>query len=242
MRIPAWCAVLLWGVLTLTGARAGGEYRLLVLDGFLVKWGDPELGRGAVVSYALARREMRFQDARNCPGMRPAAAIAPDLSESRIERELENAFAAWEAVADLRFVPAPDPDQADILIGAQLQPHGYAYANVDRQGAGAHPALAAGFGPSARPRGPAERVDTIRRSLICLNPTRSWKSGFDGELTVYDLRYTLMHEIGHAIGLDHPHASGELMSFRYEETFRAPQPGDIAGAVRLYGPPEAASR
>ena len=29
------------------------------------------------------------------------------------------------------------------------------------------------------------------------------------------------------------------MDFRYEERFRAPQPGDIAGAVALYGPSRA---
>ena len=76
----------------------------------------------------------------------------------------------------------------------------------------------------------------IGRSLICLNPRQPWKIGFDGDLKVYDLRYTLAHEIGHAIGLDHPSPSGQLMSYRYDEGQPGLQPGDIKGAALLYGP------
>jgi hypothetical protein len=71
---------------------------------------------------------------------------------------------------------------------------------------------------------------------MCLSPEERWKIGFDGDLDVYDLRYALLHEIGHAIGLDHPALAGQLMDFRYLERFRAPQTGDILGAVALYGP------
>jgi hypothetical protein len=52
---------------------------------------------------------------------------------------------------------------------------------------------------------------------------------------VYDLRYTLTHEIGHAIGLDHPGTTSQVMSYRYEERFATLQPGDIRGAAALYG-------
>src|SRR5690606_1561780 len=58
----------------------------------------------------------------------------------------------------------------------------------------------------------------------------------DGNLDVYDLRYTIAHEIGHAIGLDHPGPAGQLMSYRYDEKQTGPQPGDINGAAMLYGP------
>ena len=70
-------------------------------------------------------------------------------------------------------------------------------------------------------------VSGISQSLICLNPATRWKIGFDGDLDVYDLRYTIAHEIGHAIGLDHPSAEGQLMSYRYVERGRALQPGDV---------------
>jgi hypothetical protein len=69
-----------------------------------------------------------------------------------------------------------------------------------------------------------------------------WKVGFDGNLDVYDLRYTLEHEIGHAIGLDHPSPSGQLMSYRYDEGQSGLQSGDIKGAALLYGPKPGAKR
>ena len=80
-----------------------------------------------------------------------------------------------------------------------------------------------------------EPVKPISRSLICLNPTRQWKVGFDGDLQRYDLRYTFAHEIGHAIGLDHPMGAGQIMGYRYEERFRELQAGDISGVIQLYG-------
>ena len=119
-----------------------------------------------------------------------------------------------------RFRETSDTASAGILIGAQAQPLGRAFTNV---------ALKQGTG-----RKPCKKV--IGRSLICLNPKQPWKVGFDGRLGVYDLRYTIAHEIGHAIGLDHPSAAGQLMSYRYDEKQTGLQPGDIKGAVLLYGP------
>jgi predicted Zn-dependent protease len=123
----------------------------------------------------------------------------------------------WEAVADISFEPADDPHEADILIGAMAIPRGRAFANVAYD--------------------TTERSETrkLDQALICLNPNERWKIGFGGDAGAYDLRYTIAHEIGHAIGLNHPGPSGQLMGFQYAESFRALQPGDMAGAVALYG-------
>ena len=145
-------------------------------------------------------------------------------------RRLFETIGVWEAVAGVRFLETADITGADILIGAETSPRGFAFTNVDHARTGLTPVSST-----------AVQVRPIQKSLICLNPTKLWKIGFDGNLEIYDIRYTIAHEVGHAIGLDHPSPSGELMSFRYTEDFRTLQPGDVAGAVALYGEAGAAS-
>jgi hypothetical protein len=199
-------------------AGALADSRLLVLDGTNVKWGAPAFGTGATVTFALATAAAEFADARNCRSLAPVDAVlrSSHLAADTLHSEVQAAFAAWSAVADVTFREAA-PAAADILIGAQGDPFGVAFTNV--------------WHGAATAAGPAP----ITRSVICLNPDAGWKVGFDGNLKVYDLRYTIEHEIGHALGLDHPGVPGVLMDFRYTEMFRVPQPGDIAAIDLLYG-------
>jgi hypothetical protein len=118
----------------------------------------------------------------------------------------------------LSFHEVSDVRDADIVFGAQGRPRGRAFANV-----------------AYAPYDPKEGVRTIEKALVCLNPEHEWKVGFDGNEDVYDIRYTLIHEIGHAIGLDHPGPSGQVMGFRYTEAFSELQSGDLYGVRLLYG-------
>jgi hypothetical protein len=194
-------------------------FRVLDLDGTLVQWGSPRRSGTVTVTYAFAQRSARYDRARNCQAMDPVDGLLARsaLSFEALRREARIAFSMWEAVADIRFHEVADPAEAGILIGAQSEPQGHAFADVR-------------YVPGESPWG------RIERSLICLNPEKRWKIGFDGNLRVYDLRYTLAHEIGHAIGLDHPEPGGQLMSARYGEQFRTLQDGDVRGAIQLYGP------
>jgi hypothetical protein len=195
------------------------SYRHLILDGHSLKWGEPAFGTGAKVTFALVETVTHFGKTRNCSSMTSLAGLLSRnaISTAGFRRELDSALAAWEAVADISF-SAADPAVADILIGAQSEPAGFAFANVEYDEAGSAPGLR-----------------SLSRSLVCFNPVRRWKIGFDGNLDVYDLRYVLMHEIGHAIGLNHPFARGQLMTHKYVEEFRRLQPGDIHGVETLYG-------
>jgi hypothetical protein len=204
-----------------SGAAASEQFELLRLDGGYLKWGASRLGTPAHVRYAFVTAPMRFTGAINCDTMVPLDRLleASHIDGSRFREEVTAAFAMWQRVADITFAETSDPASADVLIGAQAIPRAFAFTNVDYDHADASP------------------VRSIAKSLICLNPAKSWKIGFDGSMDVYDLRYVIAHEVGHAIGLDHPSPSGQLMSFRYGEDFRSLRPGDASGAVALYGKP-----
>ncbi len=200
-------------------AHAGEDgYRLLELDGYKVKWGDRQLGVGASISYAFAGQTLRFDDARNCRDLAPMQTLlGENLSMETLAHETAAAFRVWERAAGLSFHQVADARDADIVLGVQGEPSGRAFANVS-------------YSPDLE-----EGVRAIEQALVCLNPTHEWKVGFDGDPDVYDIRYTLIHEIGHAIGLDHPGPSGQLMAFRYTEDFDNLQPGDVRGVQLLYG-------
>jgi hypothetical protein len=221
MRLWIPCLILAASVALLPdGAWAEDGYQLLELDGHLMKWGPEKLGTGATVSYAFITQAMSFADARNCRDMIPIDGLvaAAGIVPPRFRSEVAAAFAQWSNAVGISFQAVDDPAQAQILIGAQAEPQGRAFTNVAYRKSG------------------DGHIRGLEQSLICLNPTKPWKIGFTGDLEVYDLRYVFTHEIGHAIGLDHPGPSGQLMSFCYEERFREPQPGDLAGAIALYGP------
>jgi hypothetical protein len=209
---------LLWPLLSAAGAADAESYKILRLDGNNVRW-QPVGGKPPVISYAIATQQMGFPGARNCQKI-----TAPDellaasaLTIATFRDEVAAAFAMWQAVADIRFREADSVDEADIVLGAQVEPTGHAFADVFYDAAS------------------RERLKPISKALVCLNPSKAWKIGFNGDLRTYDIRYTIAHEIGHAIGLDHPNGAGQIMGYRYEERFRQLQPGDVAGAVVLYG-------
>ncbi len=201
-------------------AQDAAGYRLLKLDGRAVKWGAPAYGEEAIVTYAVLGTDRTFDDARNCQAMGP---VDPILSFNGIERRefdaaVIAAFRTWEAISGVRFEKAADPANANILIGIDLGTHGWAHADVKTEGAGG-------------------AIDVITRGLVCLNTEKSWKIGFGADPQAQDIKYTLTHEIGHAIGLNHASPHGQVMSFNYTEDFNDLQPGDIAGAQALYGAP-----
>ncbi len=204
-----------------TSALAEQGYRLLLLDSRPVKWGRQVLGSGARVTYAFARREMHFPKALNCPLVLPMDRLLSrsGLSAAAFAESFAQAARMWEEATDVTFLRVENPEAADIVVGARGEPGGWAYADVVH-----------------RPTAEGEAAP-IEHATICFNPQRRWKLGFDGDTSVFDLRYTAAHELGHAIGLDHAGPSGEIMSFKYEELYAALQAGDRAGAVRLYGPP-----
>ncbi|MDH4983342.1 matrixin family metalloprotease [Hyphomicrobium sp. D-2] len=245
---PSFIGALSGGTALLVAASAfagGGStylgFRLLDMEQKSVRWHTPVLGSGATITYAFVTEPVTSEGARNCARMQSAAMAytRSGIAEQDFRNETAEAFRMWEKVANLAFREISDPAEANILIGAQADPIGRAFTNVAlKASATDNGGLTTASVAATTISGAADQPATnkvIGRSLICLNPEQPWKIGFDGRLQVYDLRYTMAHEIGHAIGLDHPSASGQLMSYRYDERHQGLQPGDIEGAVTLYG-------
>ena len=200
-------------------------YRLLRFTGAPMKWGAGRLGSSATVTWRLASKPRAFEGARNCGAVTPIedALEASEISREAFEGEMRKAMRMWEDVAGVSFRRARQGERADLVVGAQLNPRGRAFTNVSAT------RMVEVAGRS--------RVDRLDQAVICLNPNRPWKVGFDGDLKVYDLRHTLAHEIGHVIGLDHVGASGAVMAFRYDERHVGLTRGDVVGAQRIYGLP-----
>jgi Matrixin len=203
---------------TAAGTPSGKDalgFRLLNLEQTSVRWGTDGQSP-TTVTYAFAEHPVAIDGAENCKALVPMDGLleSSGISQSVLRREAEAAFDLWEQAANIRFHEIAEVATAGIVIGAQQHPDGRAFADVMTR---------------------RDHSGQIEKALICLNPRQPWKAGFDGNLAVYDLRYTIAHEIGHAIGLDHPGPSGQVMSYGYHEEFRTLQAGDIDGAVALYG-------
>jgi len=197
-------------------ARAQDTYRLLLIDEHPVKWGAPERGTGATITYHLAGEASKGGNV-NCRGITP---LAPLLSYSHIGHRtfgeaLDAAVRAWESAADVRFVRVGDDQPANLTISAEQIPDGVAFTDVTTASS-------------------ATSITPLESAIICLNPRVRW-SAAPHDKHAKALTYVLEHEIGHALGLDHPGPEGELMSFEYSDTIRTLQPGDIEGIVSLYG-------
>lgn len=196
-------------------------FTLLVLEGKPVKWAAQAPGAPAVVRYSFVDEPLIREHARNCRNMEPfpASMAAGSISFDNIAGEFRTAFDRWHQIAGIEFVEVEADSDASLLLGVQSRARGIAYADVVAESNDD-----AAFG-------------NIREAVICLNPNLIWNFGFDGNISTRDVRYVALHEIGHAIGLDHVRGRRPtVMNFRYTETFSGLQPGDIAGARLLYGP------
>ncbi|MGH8613454.1 MAG: matrixin family metalloprotease [Gammaproteobacteria bacterium] len=180
------------------------------------KWGPPAFGTGATVSWSL------MPTGTSCAAEGGGCAISAlnAFMPVGFQSQIQNAFNAWSAVADITFVQIPDDGAAfnAPTASGNIRVGGHA---LD----GPSGTLAHGFFPLNN--------GLTAAGDIHFDTAELWTIGFPGP--GFDIFQVMAHEIGHAIGLDHTAVPNSLMNPFYTEAFSGPQTDDIAGAQFIYG-------
>lgn len=186
------------------------------------KWGDSAMGTGANVTYSF------MPTGTNCEGFEGEACSITSFDDyfgvpDWIE-DIESAFSAWSSVSNITFTEIFDDgadeglyssDSGDIRIGMHSLSWYLGHANFPVD-------LAEPYGDSG--------------GDVHINTDTNWMYGSDVAYksgNIYSLYATMVHEVGHAIGIGH---SDEYSMMYYQHTdLMELLSDDIAAAQYIYG-------
>lgn len=138
-----------------------------------------------------------------------------DITDATHKQAVNDAFDDWEAVSNVQFSMLSDGSDADIDVYFQV---------IDGDG----PTLAQAR-QTYTDSGSPGTIEAFINVEIEFDPAEMVNAG-------YDLFHSVaLHEIGHALGLDHVEDPNQLMYATYTADFTEPAAGDIAGLQVLYG-------
>lgn len=135
------------------------------------------------------------------------------IMDDSFKFEISQAFSEWENIADIRFALVEDSRDVDIRFGWQ---------DIDLSG-----------GVLARTTVPT--IGPLSNVLVALDVNESWFTNGDAPVNQIDFSSTVIHEIGHAIGIGHSQSAEALMHANYSTTTFTLQQDDIDAAIFIYG-------
>ena len=199
----------------LMGSETSAEF---VLKG--EKWGPSTQGTsGGIVTYSFMGSGISFSD--ESYGDSIAISSLPSFQACFIT-DIQNAFAAWQAVASIQFVQVNDSGSAFNASGATGDIRIGAHAFDGPSGVLAH----AYYPP---PNGASAAGD------MHFDRQENWTCNTSG----LDIGVVALHEIGHSLGLDHEDDTLAVMNRYYNPGLAGLQSDDINGAAAIYGGPVA---
>jgi hypothetical protein len=141
------------------------------------------------------------------------------LDRAAVKATLEKALAVWSKVADIAFTETQRSHQPNSMD--------FEFRSIDGRGG----TLAQAYFPG-----------DVNRSLIAgdvqFDMSESWEVGNGRGSAATDFLWVAVHEIGHALGLDHSPVRGSVMSHSVSpnQSFTALAPADVDAVLRVYAP------
>lgn len=179
------------------------------------KWGSPIYGTGATITYSFISGGVNCDDG--------ICTALESFMPSGFKTEIEKAFDAWSAVADLTFLEVADDGadfnastgSGDIRIGGEYM-----------DGSGGE--LAHAYYPATGFDGAGD---------LFFDSSENWHLGIDDIFDSFSIFIIAVHEIGHSIGIGHSDILDSIMAPYYDPSVTGLRADDIAAAQYLYGAP-----
>jgi hypothetical protein len=150
--------------------------------------------------------------------------VPSSLSQAAVNAAIRTALNVWSAVANITFTQTTQPNQARSLD--------LTFRPIDGEGN----SLAQGYYP-----------DDVTPGRIAgdvqFDTSEPWEVGNTQGDAAYDLVEIAVHEIGHALGLDHSNVAGAVMAptVSPSRSFSSLASADVAAIRTLYAPRSAES-